>query len=305
MSKLSDTNNSNAVVLFGNPGTGKTSELAQLANAGCTLHILDIEGGSSVLNIAVNEEAKERVNVYRIWDDSQNAAGIKIVSRIFDGRKPVTFCKEHSLVGCPTCSKLPNAADEFETVDVSQFGEKDILCVDSITQLINSACVHSAGARQVLQTRKLEWDNWSDLGQLMDFIFTKAQAAKFKTVFITHEMMIENAAKEAMIMPIYGTANYSRNCSRFFGSVIRCYVKNGTHRKQSLAGDNGRVVVKNRANLDINKCKNGLYDIMFPSKELLEQAQQEFKDAIAKPFAEGDKKGKAAGNSGLLSKLGK
>lgn len=275
MSKLKrkDSPSSGATCLYGEPGAGKTALALDLANHGFNVHLLDLEHGSDVAQIVVEDENFSNVDIYEINDGPTNPNAIKLVSRILNCSGEISFCVKHSRTICKECEK---DGGEFEHINAKEFSSNEVLVIDSATQLISSAVTHSSGARKVLESKKLDWDNWNDLGQLMDFVFAKAQKANFPVIFIAHELTIPLPDGSQKLSPIGGTLNYSRNFTRFFNNVIRCSVKNGTHRLQSLPKDNTKAKAKNRFNLDINECENGLADILKPSPDLLAKARKEF-----------------------------
>lgn len=270
------------MLIYGGPKTGKTALTAGLANQGFTLHVLDLEMGAAVFRTVVKPENFGNVNIYQIEDTPKAANAIKTVSHIFNATGPVTFCQEHGVIACPSCKK---GSKEFEEIDPTTFGPKDVLVIDSLTQLSISAMVHSTGSRAVLSTKKAEWDDYSAQSQLLDFILTRAQAAKFHTIFISHEGSLEQNDGSEKLAPIGGTRNYSRNIARFFDHVIYARVKNMSHNQVSISSKEASVIAGNRYNLDIGGDVT-LADFLNPSEEVLEAARQAYHNkgkSVAKP----------------------
>lgn len=268
------------ILIYGPPKSGKTAMVAELANQGYHVHNIDIERGADVFGLVVDEANFDNVTIYSVPDDPSSPNAIKLVSKILDARGPITFCTLHGAIGCADCKKnLPAESnpDSWETIDITQFGPKDVLLVDSVTQLSNSAMIHSLGARPVLSTKKPEWDNYSAQGQLLDFVFAKAQASPVKTIFISHEEDLEQEDGSKKITPVGGTRNYSKNLSRFFGHVIYCSIKNNAHRQNSLTTENAKITAGNRYNLDVEI--GGLAGLLDPPKDSLDAAKAAFKES--------------------------
>lgn len=264
------------LLIYGPPKSGKTALAADLANQGYKVHALDLEQGAATFLLVVEEENYDNVEIYSIMDTPSMPNAVKVVTRVLDAKGIVTFCEAHGTIACMECKK---AGAPEASIDSREFGPKDVLLVDSVTQLSNSAMVHSLGPASALSTKKPEWDNYSAQGQLLDFIFAKAQAAPFHTIFISHEADIEQEDGSSKITPIGGTRNYSKNLARFFDHVIYCQVKNKKHSQISLSTENAKIIAGNRFNIDIQAVDGGLATLLNPPKELRDAARQQFRDS--------------------------
>lgn len=265
------------ILIYGGPKSGKTALAAELANLGFHLHVMDLERGSETFRLVVEPENYGNVDIYNIEDHSSKATAIKTVSQVLHNAGPVTFCEAHGIIACPDCKK---AEADFATLDVSTFGKRDVLLIDSLTQLSNSAMVHALGPRSPLATKKPEWDHYNSQGQLLDFVLGKAQAAGFHTIFISHEADLEQEDGTSKLAPVGGTRNYSRNIGRFFDHVVYCQVKNKKHQQVSLSTENAKISAGNRFNIDLAENPElGLAALLEPSPELLEEARRNFREA--------------------------
>lgn len=265
------------ILIYGGPKSGKTALAAELANLGYNLHVLDLERGSETFRLVVDPQNHDKVDIHNIEDHPSKPTAIKTVSKIIHGAGPVTFCERHGIIACPDCKK---DEAEFATIDVREFGPKDVLLIDSLTQLSNSAMIHSLGARAPLMTKKPEWDNYSAQGQLLDFVLANAQAAPYHTIFISHEADLEQEDGSFKLAPVGGTRNYSRNIGRFFDHVVYCQIKNKKHQQVSLSTENAKISSGNRFNIDMSEHPElGLAALLNPSKELLEEARRNFRES--------------------------
>lgn len=270
------------VLIYGAPKTGKTAMVAELANKGYTIHNLDLERGAGIFELVVEEANLNNVNIYTVEDTPSKPNAIKTVSKVFDAVGPISFCQAHGVVACPDCKRTYGDAVPKETIDTSTFGPKDVLLIDSLTQLSNSAIVHSKGNSVVLSTKKAEWDDYSAQGQLLDFVLAKAQAAPYHTIFISHEATIEQEDKSEKIMPIGGTRNYSKNLGRFFDHVVYCQIKNLRHQQISGTTENAKIIAGSRTNVSLSDGAT-LADLLNPSEELRKAAKEAYRNKGAKP----------------------
>jgi len=160
---------------------------------------------------------------------------------------PVSICDKHGKVGCPICKREETdaaksgfvAADKkfevttnlheeyFTDVDLNNLGPDTIVVFDSLTQLSTSAIAHITKGES--DTYKLEYDDWGNLGKLMDIFLSHIQAGNFNCVVISHEQEVTTEGGKNMLVPVGGTRNFSRNTAKYFGHVVYAERKNKKH----------------------------------------------------------------------------
>jgi len=222
MAKIKDLEQDKAqkVMIFGAPKVGKSqiaSELSEFFN----LLWIDLENSYEIL-FKLPEEWQDRIEVISLPDTSSYPIAIETMLKIVKG--PVVICDQHGKVACMSCKKTeaPTAV-----VDVNSLGRDWVVVVDSATQLSNSAVAHIT--KNQPDDYKLEFDDHSKQGKLLDIFFSHIQQAKYHCVVISHEVEATTEGKKNVLVPVSGTRNFSRNVAKYFGHVVYAERKNKKH----------------------------------------------------------------------------
>lgn len=217
------------VLLYGPPKSGKTALAGKLAEH-YTLWWFDLESGiKTLLNPEIlKPEFRKNVKLFNIPDNRSYPVAVDVLRKLYRGGK-YKFCFLHGAHNCPICAKNPQAKWS-EEIDLTMLGDKDILVVDSLTQLSNSA------ANKVIlkdwqkdDEYKMNFDDFRMQGMLLDEILSKVQVSNINTVFITHEIDVEKDEKKEKIVPLGGTRNFSKTVAKAFDEVVYCQVLNKRH----------------------------------------------------------------------------
>lgn len=216
------------IMVYGPPKVGKTVSIAQLAKFGYKLWCVD--GEDSIKSVycvddkgqrVIPDDALENIELIKLPDNSSYPIMIETVLKIVKGGD-VRICHAHGKVDCPKCKK--EAPDNFTAINVDKFGAKDILWLESGTQLSNSAMAHIK--QKEIQANKEDikpdWDDYAKQGFLLDRIFSIVQSAPWNCIVTSHEAMVEMEDKRQRIVPILGTSNFSKTCAKYFDEVVYC-----------------------------------------------------------------------------------
>lgn len=218
-----------AVLLYGPAKTGKTRFVATAATLPeiNTIYWFDLENGWETLaHMGLKDEELAKIELIRIPDTRRNPVAIETMLRSLCGGKPVEICEEHGKVNCAVCKQ---AKAPFIVFDLSKCTNKDLVVVDSGSQLGNSALSAAALGKDV--NYKLTFD---DYGQarfwLTDVLSVMQQCLHTNFVLITHELIDEeehNGKKTDKIFPLVGTRSFCREVSKYFGTVVYTHLKMG------------------------------------------------------------------------------
>lgn len=221
--KLSQTKQSavHHIMLFGPPKSGKSLLTGKLAEK-FDLLWFDLEKGYTTL-FQLPQEFQERIELISLPDTRGFPIAIETMLKVIKG-KPVDICEEHGKVGCAICRK---DSKPFTSVALNDLLSSTVVVIDSITQLTNSAISHITKDKP--DDYKMEFDDWGNLGKLMDTFFSYVQQAPFNVVCISHETEVEMVDGKPKIVPTAGTRNFSRNTAKYFDEVYYCEVKNKKH----------------------------------------------------------------------------
>lgn len=234
-------------VVYGDPFTGKTTLVAQLAEK-FKLRWLDIEHGASSIVANLDKRYHSNVSLIQIPDTKTNPIAAETALKIFDGGKCV-ICTTHGKVTCPLCAKVEGAT--FSEICLRDMKRDEIFVIDSATQLTQSIMNHITRAKPA--DYKPDWDDYSVMGRLLDKMFSQMQGGGYNCVVISHAAMVgtEKSEKITKLVPIGGTTNYSRTFAKYFDEVVYCELLNGKHKFTSKTGASPQVITGSKSNVAI------------------------------------------------------
>lgn len=232
-------NKAHHVLLFGPPKSGKT-ELAGQTSKEFNLIWFDLENGVDTL-LKLPIEQQDRIEVISLPDTRSYPIAIETMLKVIKGG-PVDICEEHGKVSCAVCKKNGGA---FTSLNLNELGPDTIVVVDSLTQLTNSAIANIT--KNQPDDYKLNYDDWGNLGKLMDTFLSHVQQAPFNIICISHETETEMEDGKMKLVPTAGTRNFSRNTAKYFDEVDYCEVKNRKHIVGSSTTYNGNILTGSRS----------------------------------------------------------
>lgn len=233
---LDDYNKSTCVkaLVYGRPKSGKTALVGKLAEK-FTLHWLDLENGiKTLLNPEIlKPEFRKNVKVINIPDHRLYPVAIDTVRAIFKGGLK-KVCYDHGKVTCPICAKNPEA--RYSEIDIGKFTKNDILVIDSLSQLGNSAMnrvILKELQKPDGEDYKATYQDYMSQGALLDQVLSLIQVLDMNIVVISHEVDTEKDEKKEALVPLGGTRNFSKTTAKYFDAVVYCTILNKSHRAHS------------------------------------------------------------------------
>ena len=221
------------VIVFGASFSGKSLLVGKLA-AEFDLVWIDCEAGHGVL-YQLPTSYQERIEIVDLPDTRSYPIAIETMLKLVKG--PVDICESHGKVGCMICKKKD---EPFIHVDVNSMTRETVLVVDTMTQLSNSAIANITKDRP--DDYKLDYDDWGNLGKLLDIVLSHVQQAHYNVVFISHENEVKTEGKKMILAPTGGTRNFSRNITKYFTDVVYLERKNKKHTCISSTTANNTVI---------------------------------------------------------------
>ena len=253
------TNTRTKVLVYGAPKSGKTALVGKLAASGFRLHWLDLENGvKTLLNPAILPiKDRANVNVISVPDHRLYPIAIDTVRDILRGG-PKRICNAHGKVSCPLCNKDGQAT--WSEINIFDLGPKDILVIDSLSQLANSAL--NKGIIKELQKPggeeyKKTFTDYAVQGSLMEQVLSAIQVLDVNICCISHEMESESLEGREKIVPVAGTRNFSLTSAKYFDSVVHCAITNKQHRAYASTTYSPTIVTGSRLPLALDDNKTG------------------------------------------------
>jgi len=230
---------SHRVLIFGPPKSGK-SLLAGKLSSDFNLIWFDLENGYDTL-FQLPSAQQDRIEIISIPDTRSFPVAIETCLKAIKGNSG-SICEEHGKWDCPICKKAgaPLIPVNLQTVDLDT-----VVVFDSLTQLTNSAIAHIT--RNQPDDYKLSYEDWGNLGKLLDMFLSHVQQAGFHVVCISHETEAEMEDGRQKLVPTAGTRNFSRNTAKYFDEVIYCEVKNKKHIAASSTTYNNNILTGSRS----------------------------------------------------------
>lgn len=209
-----------SVIVYGAPKSGKTLLAGKLAEHFKLLWI-DMEHGYNTL-FELPQSYQENIELITLPDTRDFPIAIETCLKLV--KQPVNICEQHGKVSCVRCktNKLPTL-----DIDLNSIDSDTIVVFDSLTQLTNSAIANIT--KNQPDDYKLTYDDWGNLGKLLDIFLSHLQQARYNTVVISHEQEVQTEGKKNTLVPVGGTRNFSRNVAKYFDTVVYAERKNKKH----------------------------------------------------------------------------
>lgn len=235
------------VLVYGPPKSGKTELAGKLASDFDILYI-GMENGHQTMT-KFPPEWQDRITIVNLPDTRSYPIAIETCLKIVKGNK--WFIDDTTGKAVAEGQRKPNT--EYTEVHLDSLPVTTVVIFDSLTQLTNSAIAHITKAQP--DDYKMQYDDWGNLGKLLDIFLSHVQQSKANIICISHETEAEMEDGKMKIVPTAGTRNFSRNTAKYFGHVVYVNIVNKAHKFTSSTTAILNTIVGSRTDIAIEEMK--------------------------------------------------
>jgi hypothetical protein len=261
-------------LIYGDPKTGKTTQVGKLA-ATRKLVFLENEGGAKSLLAEDNlkSEYRKNINLIDFPDTKTYPISSVTIRRILSMPVSTVFnlCHAHGSHNCPKCKAAKLQFSPF-SIQKDVIESNAILVIDSLGQLTSSYIEYiRADANRDLvanltaldldkpetinkfkDDEKFNFDDWNHLGNLCCELLQAIQAAPYEVIAITHPSMVKHEDGSTRLTPSMGSDKFTVKVARHFDNVIYAEIKLGKYVYSSVP-TMANAIVGSRYGIDISK----------------------------------------------------
>lgn len=254
------------VLVYGDPGTGKSTLVIELLKHGYKLKYFCIDNGIPLKGLS--DEHLNNLEIFSLPDTSTFPIGIQTCRKVITG-KEFNLCDTHSQVNCSTCTKLGLT---FSRVCLGEMAMNEIAVFDHLTNLANSALNTVWDGEAFAASGSVKDDGggytiWRQIGWLLTDFLSRQQIASFNTICIAQEAVAIFDDKTKKTAPNCGTDRFSATVGSYFDDVIHCSISNGEHKVGSSSTYKSGVITKSRMDIKIEGlAQASLKDFFIPSE---------------------------------------
>lgn len=282
-----DIDETEHIIIYGDPGTGKTC-LAGLLSEFYNILWFDGDKGLKALKNNLHPEMLRRIRPIRIPDSTMYPTMVSTMLKVVTGRQ-VKICMEHGEADCIICERNPEAKQV--TVALNNMPANWIAVMDSQTQFVESAKAKiyyklnpsKAGKEDVDDFWRGTGDEvfayWGALKNITDKFGNYVKDLKCAFITISHNTLVEMEDKRKTLVPVAGSDKSSGTYAKYFGTEILAKINNNKHSFISSSTYQSGVQTKSRANVALEKEETpSLIHVLRPkdAKELLKGSYNEW-----------------------------
>jgi hypothetical protein len=240
----------NHILIQGEPLTGKSTLASKMAELGWNLIWFSMDGNHSILS-KLSKAAQDRVTLIRLPDTREFPIAADVIRKV--SKYPLedcNICDNHGMVNCSVCQKvnLP-----FELINLGRLPQNTIVVWDNLSQLSDSFINLITKNKPV--DYKLQLDDWGSLRFHMMDILNRIKVAPYNLICISHSIEALDEAGNKKLMPMVGSAEFSRKVAGYFDDVIFLSLSNNKHRQGSSTTYTHQAVVGSRRDIKIEDMK--------------------------------------------------
>lgn len=278
------------ILIYGDPGTGKTQLIGELANH-FPMIWFDLDNGIATLS-KLPKEAQSRINLIQLPDMHEYPIALKTMLKVLLFRD-TPICDVHGQVACPECSKNPNA--HIETINLAKLPKETIVVIDNITQLSVSATAQLMKGKA--DTYKFEFDEWRLLGAYLSQILSAIQQAPCHVICTAHVTEDDPDSAMKKLIPKFGTREFSAKSGGPFDHIIFMETNGKNYKAYSSRAGKPNTLCRSRLDFAVELLPAPSIVPIFNGVETIREVMAEFAAKKTGPVIPA----KSSGTTGTLT----
>lgn len=237
------------IMIHGDPKSGKSTLVSQLALAGYRIDWISVDNGHEVV-FKLPAEVLDLITIFHLPDIRSFPIGIATVRQIVKGGKH-RICDQHGQINCSICSKQ---GKPFTALHMDDGDPKHVTFIDHASALAESAMnvAYSKFNKPDEDAPQQEFKHHALQGFLMNEILSAIQHFPGHVIVASHSLEVEMEDGKKRIVPHIGSREFSRNAGKYFDHVIHCSVNNLAHKFGSKTTYSAMVLTGSRSDVDIS-----------------------------------------------------
>ncbi len=286
------------VLLYGDPGSGKTQLISGLAEK-YNLLWFNLDNGIKTL-MKLPKEHLERIDIISLPDMHQYPIALETMLKVLLFVE-CKICSTHGKVNCPVCGKNPEAF--VDVVNLSKLPKDTIVVVDNITQI--STSVVSQLMKGKADEYKFEFDEWRLLGAWLSRILSAIQQSPCHIICTAHVTEDDPDSARKKLVPKFGTREFSTKSGGPFDHILFMEKEGNKHKAFSSSTARPNLICRSRTDFQIEKLETMSLIPIFDGAETIKAINDSLKEKAlaAKPVGTPGVSVKKVGN--MMSMLSK
>lgn len=237
------------VMIHGDPKSGKSTLVSQLALAGYRIDWISVDNGHEVV-FKLPPEVLDLITIFHLPDIRSFPVGIATVRQVIKGGKH-RICDQHGQVNCSVCLKQ---GKPFTVLHIDDGDPKHVTFIDHASALAESAMnvAYAKFNKPDEDAPQQEFKHHALQGFLMNEILSAQQHMNAHIIVASHSLEVEMEDGKKRIVPHIGSREFSRNAGKYFDHVIHCSVNNLAHKFGSKTTYSAMVLTGSRSDVDIS-----------------------------------------------------
>jgi hypothetical protein len=234
--------NPEKILVYGDPGAGKTQLIGELATQ-YPMIWFDLDRGYSTLS-KLPQAAQENINIISLPDMHAYPIALKTMLKVLLFRD-TPICDIHGMVSCPECTKN---GGHIETINLAKLPRETIVVIDNMTQLSVSVTAQLMKGRP--DEYKFEFDEWRLLGAWLSQVLSAIQQAPCHIICTAHVTEDDPDSPRKKLVPKFGTREFSTKSGGPFDHII--YMERDGKNHKAFSSSTARPNLLCRSRLDFS-----------------------------------------------------